>query len=69
LRPKNTYINFFIYTRSSEGNFCWFEAATSPTVPLLLLLLTHITESSVTLRRHCPAGLGGESSGPAAATM
>ena len=31
---------------SSEGNLCWFEAATSPSVSLSLLLLTHITERS-----------------------
>jgi len=67
LRPENMYINFFIYR--SEGNFCWFEAATNPAVSLLLLLLTHITESSEALRRLCPAVSGGECSVSAAATM
>jgi hypothetical protein len=61
------YINFFIY--SSEGNLCWFEAATSPAVSLSLLLLTHTTDSSEALPRHFPAVSGGECSVSAAATM
>ena len=41
----------------------------SPALSLSLLLLTHITESSEALRRHCSAVSGGECSFSAAATM
>jgi len=54
---------------SSEGNLCWFEAATSPSVSLSLLLLTHITERSKDLRRHCPAVSGGKCRVSTAATI
>ena len=31
---------------SSEDNLCWFQAATSPSVSLSFLLLTHIRDRS-----------------------